>query len=394
MTRQINFRFVSLACTMLLALAPASLVAQNFVYVNDNVFGGANTVSAFSASPSGALTVLPGSPFSTGGTGGCGLFGSTDIALSPDGRFLFAGNCGSNDISVFSINKAAGALTLIGSRVPTGDSDCVGMSLAEAVAPTGRFLYAANSCNTPGSISVFGVASNGTLTPTSFSPVALPGFAGGMSVRPGGRFLAVSLIQTVGVYSIGSGGALAPVPGSPFTDSSSNADALGVSYKCGGNFLFAGDNDENETIVDVYDVASNGALSPAPDSPVTFDSGTVGSPDVLFSPFSQLLFVSNQGSATVTDFTVASNGSLTPVSGAPFSAGISFPTGMAVGSVTDPVTGLATTFLYVVGSSNNVAVFSVAQGGALSLVGGSPFSTGQSGSPLSVVAYPSVGCRE
>jgi 6-phosphogluconolactonase (cycloisomerase 2 family) len=390
MTRRIKLRLASAVCMALLALAPARLVAQNFVYVNDDVLGGANTVSAFSVSPSGALTLLPGSPFSTGGSGGASVFWSRELALSPDGRFLFAANAGSNDISVFSINKATGALTLVGAPVPTGGNDCSGISLAEAVAPTGKFLYATNPCSQ--NISVFSVASDGTLTPTSFSPVSLPSGPVSISVRPDGRFLAVSLSQTVGVFNIGFGGTLTPVPGSPFAISGSEEEG-GLDYKCGGKILFGGESTDQGTVVDVYDVAPNGSLEAIAASPFTFDSGTFDSTVVLFSPFSQLLFVSNQLSFTITDFTVASDGSLTPVSGAPFSAGISFPTGMAVGNVTDPATGLATTFLYVVSDNNHVAVFSVADGGALTLVGGSPFSIGQPGSPVSVVAYPPLGCR-
>src|SRR2546427_10365734 len=37
----------------ILALVPASLIAQNYVYVNDNIPGGANTVSAYGVDSNG-----------------------------------------------------------------------------------------------------------------------------------------------------------------------------------------------------------------------------------------------------------------------------------------------------------------------------------------------------
>ncbi len=394
-----NLRLTRLRLLILLAslaFIPASLMGQNFVYVNNNI-PSANTVSGFSVSTSGALTPLTGSAFPTGGSGG-GIYtfaAVNELALSPDGAFLFAANAGSKNVSVFSINKATGALTLVGSPVPTGGNDCDGISLAEAVTTSGQFLYAANTCSS--NITVFSVASDGTLTAVG-SPVSLPSNPDGINVRPDGQFLAVALPffpNKVAVFNIGPGGVLTAVPGSPFAAGGSGLET-GVDYKCGSKILFGGEDNSSGTIVDVFDVASNGALGAIPGSPFTFGSGTaLNSNVVLFSPFSQLLFVSNQFSGTVSDFTVAHDGSLPVNLGARFSDGTSFPAGMAVGSVvTNPITGASTTFLYVVNAfSNNVAVFSVADGGDLTLVTASPFSTGQGGVPVSVVAYPPLGCR-
>jgi hypothetical protein len=408
MTQWTKLRYFSSVGLALFALIPASLLAQKYVYVNNNVSFTGNSVSAFSVSPSGILTAIAGSPFSTGGNGGGALFAANELAISPNGQFLFAANGGS--ITVFSINKSSGMLTIVGSPVTTGQNDCDGISLAEANTTGGDFLYATNSCtyrNAPPSISVFSIGSNGVLTPTSFSPVAIPGNPDGINVRPDGKFLAVgfSNLSAVAVYNIGFGGSLSAVPGSPFpapVPDIGHEGATGVDYKCGGKILFAGIANLTETVVDSFDVASNGALGPLDLDPFTFGSATVNSNVVLFSPFGQLLFVSNQESNTVTDFRVAPDGSLTPVPGAPFVATNGpppgpfsvLPTGMAVGSVTDPVTGLSTAFLYVVSSgSTNIAVFSVANDGTLTLISGSPFGTGASnGQPVSVVAYPPLGC--
>lgn len=295
MTPRTRFRLVSLVCLASAALVPPSLVAQNFVYVNDNIaFPGPNAVSAFSVSLSGGaftFTPISGSPFSTGGNGILGFAAVNEIALSSGGHFLFAANAGSNDITVFPIDKDTGALMTPVGTFGTGGNDCFGMSLAEAVTNGGKFLYAANSCS--GDISVFSVASDGTLTPTSFSPVAL-GVAArpdGIAVRPNGMFLAVALpvksdgftiLNKVAVYSIGPGGELTAVPGSPFLATGSGLET-GVSFKCGSKILFGAEANANETIVDVYDVDSNGVLSTISGDPFTFGFGTAKNSNVVLS---------------------------------------------------------------------------------------------------------------
>ena len=76
----------------------------NFVYTNDDVFGGANTVSAFSVDDNGNLARIKHSPFLTGGRGsGEGYFGAKRIVTSPAGNFIFVSNAGDNSVSVFSI---------------------------------------------------------------------------------------------------------------------------------------------------------------------------------------------------------------------------------------------------------------------------------------------------
>jgi 6-phosphogluconolactonase (cycloisomerase 2 family) len=67
-----------------------------------------NTVSAFSLNAAtGALTSVSGSPFATGAVGGFPFA----LAMDPSGTFLYTANQGSNNISGFGINSTTGALT-------------------------------------------------------------------------------------------------------------------------------------------------------------------------------------------------------------------------------------------------------------------------------------------
>src|SRR5665647_2211701 len=69
-----------------------------------------------------------------------GTIGSAEIAISPDGKFLYASNRGDeNTITIFSINSSTGKLTLEGyqSTMGKGPRNFI-------IDPTGNFLLAAN----------------------------------------------------------------------------------------------------------------------------------------------------------------------------------------------------------------------------------------------------------
>jgi 6-phosphogluconolactonase (cycloisomerase 2 family) len=261
-----------------------------------------------------------------------------------------------------------------------------GISLAGT--PDGKFLMAGNAGSN--NVTVFSIAANGALTQVAGSPFAAGGPPDGMKISPNGEFLASGLwpLGPVAVLSIAGDGTLSPVSGSPFQGSGGDA---GVDIKCSGNQLFAG-NVANLTRVDVFSIAANGTLSPIPGSP--FQPGVgVNSNGVLLSPHKQFLFVSNQGSGngddTITVFKVAANGFLTLVPGSPFpvnSSG-SYPTLMA--------TNQAGTFLFTANFPGNtgtasIGVFSVASDGSLTEVG-KPVPV--QGSFLeAIAAFPAATC--
>src|SRR5262249_5371958 len=144
-----HFRRLLLSA-FLLTLFTIDLYAQgNFVYINNNPgtvsTPAPNTVSAFSVSPTGVLTPVPGSPFSTGGTGtGAGVFAGDRAAICMVGNRLYVANQGSNNVSGFDINPTTGALTpILGSPFATfGSAGGFGISLD--CVPNGQFLIASN----------------------------------------------------------------------------------------------------------------------------------------------------------------------------------------------------------------------------------------------------------
>ncbi len=362
------------------ALLTASVHAQStFVYTNNN--DSPNTVTGFSVGPGGTLTKV-GSPFPTGGNGS-GLFSASNTAtVTIRKKFLYVANTGSNNISGFSINTTTGALTPVpDSPFATGGSGSFfGISLA--VTPNGKFVYAGNAGSRD--ISAFSVGSNGALTAITGSPFFIGDSPDGIKVSPNGKFLAVALpfSDSVAMFRIGSNGALTPV-NSPFAQGGMGGSdaASSVDMSCKSNLLFAAIANSTETEVGVSTIASSGALSPIADSPFAFVGGKNSSVGIL-SPNNQWLFVSNQDSNTITSLDVGSNGSLAQVSDSPFSnSGAIDPNGMA--------TNAEGTLLYVANGDNTVTGFSINNSnGSLSPVSGNRFDTGGTGFLRSLTTFP------
>jgi len=369
---------------MLVALAlPGSLRAQgNFVYTADDIRG-ANTVSAFSVGPSGALTLLPGSPFLTGGIGiANGYYASNRTTVSAHHNFLFASNAGSNDVSVFRIHRGTGALSLVeGSPFATGGFGDLG-GIALSPTPDGRFLMAGNSESS--NVTVFAISSGGALSPIEGSPFAAQSSPDGIRVSPNGKFLAVAEFNAnqIEMFSIAPNGSLTSLGTYPGVAATGGGIA-GVDIDCYPRLLYDAEASTGDTIVEGYSISDKGALTPVPGSP--FEPGVGRNSNVVLLGYSggrKTLYVSNESSNTITAFKVSSSGSLSLLAGSPFAMnqGSDQPSGMAISR--------DGRLLYVANRSNMVSVFSVEEDGVLTEVAGSPFPTGQSGLLDSLTAFP------
>jgi 6-phosphogluconolactonase len=90
-----------------------------------------------------------------------GAFGSADIHVSPDGKFLYASNRGDeNNIAIFSVNPSTGKLKLAGYQSTMGKTPRNFM-----IDPTGKFLLAANQ-NSDNIVVFKRNKTTGLLTPT------------------------------------------------------------------------------------------------------------------------------------------------------------------------------------------------------------------------------------
>jgi 6-phosphogluconolactonase (cycloisomerase 2 family) len=375
---------LSVKTTALLVLVGGLEAQSRFVYANNDVYP-SNTVSGFSSDSNGVLTPIPGSPFATRGGGTSGGALGVDRITVAGGKFLYASNGDTQNISAFSVNPATGALTPVaGSPFSDGASSGFG-DISLAASPNGKFLFAGLALNT--SIVTFSIGTDGSLT--ELSSVGITDPPTGMKVSADGNYLAVSMpnlgiFGAVAVYSIGANGALTLINGAPLQSMGPAGSISDVDIDCAGIHLYAGTLTAAAATVDVFNIGSGGVLSPAPGSPFSAGPGS-NSIVAILSPNDQFLFTTNTGTGSITVFSVTS-GALSAIAGSPFGiAGVSVPAGMA--------TDQGGTILYVAGAPNLLHTFSIGADGSLTEASGSPFSTNQTGGQLlSVASFPSKTC--
>jgi 6-phosphogluconolactonase (cycloisomerase 2 family) len=329
--KESNIMFYRRLILLVSLLFDVALFAQSrFVYTNDDSFFAPNTVSVMAIQNDGSLTQVGLFPTGGGGNAGNGFGAARRIIVSPDNRYIFASNGASNDVSAFTIDPATGKLSLVpGSPFNTGGNGCDGISLAAS--PDMRFLFTANICSSD--VSIFKIGSDGSLQLLG-GPTPMAGFPIDLKVTNNGHFLMVSLGSfsggLVGVFSIGDDGSLTPVAGSPFFDSSPpGAFTTSLDTNCSSDRLFLL-SASGLPAIDVFNIDASGSLTQIPNSP--FPAPGNGVTGIYLSPDEKFLFASNQQNST-TSFNIAPDGSLSVVDGTPVAAtGTAFLSGLATDS--------------------------------------------------------------
>lgn len=196
---------------------------SQFLYVsdqNDSVGG----ISAYAINQAnGALSPIPGSPFSTGAPSS--YPGPSAMVVSYGNNFLYVALAGTananNQIAAFSINPTTGSLTVLPQSSFTAGNGPLQMAYVPITANAQGFLYTANTQD--GTISAFTTDdSTGVLTPVTGSPYTSGTSVWGLSqiLTPSGNFFLYAAdpeAQTVTAYTINPNtGALSPLQGSPF----------------------------------------------------------------------------------------------------------------------------------------------------------------------------------
>jgi 6-phosphogluconolactonase len=370
---------VCFVCTLLL-FAITAFAQNNFVYTNDNF--SPNTVSAFKVSPgNGALTLIPGSPFLTGGNGGARDVGPETITTATQGTksFLYAANAGSGTISAFVIDPRTGNLTAVSGSPFTVAAANSGNTLSLGASPDGRFLFEVDESST--FIRTFNIGASGALAEAAGSPFDSGAFPEGVKVTANGKFLLVGLksMDAAGVYAIDANGGLTPVFGSPFL---TNGAAAAVDSNCASNRVFVAS--AGSDLVDAFVMAADGSLTPVAGSP--FPSGGTSTINALtLTPNNQDLLTSNVFNDTVSSLAVGQDGSLQPVAGSPFAADD------FVGSIATTRSGK---FVYTsLFTGARVDGWMIGDDGTLRPVPGRPFSTGQPGAGVqALTTFPPPSC--
>jgi YVTN family beta-propeller protein len=362
-----HIRRPALAAAQLLALAliGASASAAT-VYTETNNAGG-NAVQIFRGGDNGALSLV--GSVSTGGLGTSGGLGNQGaLALSPDGRWLYAVNAGSDDISVMAVN--ASTLNLI-DRVPSGGTRPVSLTLHN------NLLYVLNAGGS-GNITGFRVAANGRLSAIAASTRPLSSGAAGaaqVSFDNEGETLVVTEKATnrISLYEVDNGRAKGPVSYlsngmTPFGFAFDRRDTLLVSEAFGGranaSALSSYDIDDDLTALDLID-----------GSVPTLQTAACW---VIVARHGKYAYVTNTGSGSVTGFRIDRSGKLTRLSA-------DGRTGVTGGGPTDGATMRNGKTLFVLAPSiGTIVSFRVRADGSLENVASAP---GAAGTASGLVAW-------
>ena len=198
---------------------------------------------------------------------------------------------------------------------------------------------------------------SGSLTVTSPKPVMAGNVPYGLAVDPTNQFVfATTAFQnSMWVYSIGTGGVLTGVPGTPF---SAGAGTYGVVTSplgtSAGGFVYTADSTGDTVSAFAYD--ANGNLT-SPGGPYGVGSQPEG---IAIDPTGSYLYVTNYGDGTISAFTIGSQGTLTPL-GSPVATGnlTSVPNPGPIDVKIDP----SGQFMYVVNNlDGSVSLFTLQNG--------------------------------
>jgi 6-phosphogluconolactonase len=155
------------------------LMAPNkkFVYVANHrgAVLKASTINVFAYHDNGALTEISGSPYTQGSR-------IINMAITPDGKFLYVTDQGSSQVHIFGVDNTTGELTFSES-VAVFDIHSVAMH------PTGKFLFLGTESD---EIWAYAIDTNtGSLTPVEGTPYVSGSFATWvwLQTTPDGNYL-------------------------------------------------------------------------------------------------------------------------------------------------------------------------------------------------------------
>lgn len=233
-------------------------ISNQFLYASaPGGAGGTASVDAWSINQTtGALTAVPGSPFSLGP-----LSFATGLAADNTTGTLYVADVAR--IDVLKADNTTGALTAIAGSPFTAE----GAGLFLAIDPLDHFLFATGSSQS-------------------------------------GNVLAYAVDAT--------SGALTPVPGSPFPTNFNSSLETGIAVDALSKFVYVLSEGSNQ--VAGFSIGSNGALTAVPGSPFLTGNMPIG-----LIALQNFVYVSNAGDGTVSCYSINSTtGGLAPCSGSPF----------------------------------------------------------------------------
>jgi 6-phosphogluconolactonase len=246
-----------------LGFVPAAVVvnpANTIVYVSGST-GVTNVINAYSIGTGGVLSLLT--------SNNTGISSEVSIDISPDGQWLMGLNSlgpaeSESIVDEYQIVNSSGQLQLesnaggVFQYLQYTSSPPAIHSWNIKFAPNGEEVFAA--MGTGGDVVFPFTTSSGTFsTPLWLQPVSTTTSDQALAVSSGSSYLYIARngsLSGLAVYSIGSGGALSELTGSPFA---AGSQPVSVTLNQGSTYAYVAN--QGDSTISGYGVASNGAIS-------------------------------------------------------------------------------------------------------------------------------------
>jgi 6-phosphogluconolactonase (cycloisomerase 2 family) len=285
---------------------------SDWVYVS-NAASGATNISAYDIG-NGSLAAIAGSPYNIG-------FSPVAMSVSPSNAFLYAAtlpNASNPGIYLWTINSSSGAIT-----VANGGNALITTQVSSMdISPDGNFLFVVDVAAT--ALSEYSINSSGLLAlattvplPPSLCPLTGTPLSQTCTVKvaPSGQFVVASLgsAGTI-IYPYTSGSGITTTNptliGSGSTSTNPTGDFSVTLDK--NNFIYIA----RTAALAVYQITD--ASGDATQTSNTTYSGTATPRSVVLSFDQSYVYTANQGTGNISGFTIGGSGTLTPISGSPF----------------------------------------------------------------------------
>ena len=296
------------------------------------------------------------------------------LALLGSKKFLYVANARANTISIFNV-ASDGTLTLSGTPTPAAGST----PNAAVIDPSGKYLLVTNQ-NSSGSVSVFSIDSgSGALSELtgSGSPFFANAYPSEILITPSGKFVYVTNpgLGIITAFTF-SNGVLTKVPGSPFPSlPGGGGGSFGLAVDGSEQFLYVANPSAPNPLLGTTGNISGfeidpvtGALSPLLGSPFASTVGN-GPTALTVDPSGKFLYATATGSSSdIWCFQITpANGQLVAVTNSPFSLTVG-----GLFALFDP----SGNYFYV-GTQAGIAGYTYSSStGVPTAITGSPFSTG------------------
>lgn len=335
---------------------PSNASSPGWVFTETNAAAG-NAVLAFARSPDGTLAAA--GSWSTGGLGaGSGLGSQGAVALSHDGRYLFAVNAGSNSVTAFRV--MAGSLALAG-MVDSGGIHPISVTVHES------WVYVLNA-GAGGSIAGFGMSSDGLMAaiPGSVRPLSGGATPAEIAFSPSGGVLVVTekATNTIDTYTVDGTG----VASGPMSHASVGTTPFGFAFDAEGRlFVSEVGPGAGGASASSYAVGADGSVAVISGA---VPNGQTAACWLMVTPNGHYAYTANTPNNDFSSYRIGDDGSLTLVSAVA-------ATGAGPGDMAVSRDGR---FLYaVMGGSGSITGFHVGNDGSLAWV------TSATGLPRGVV---------